>query len=119
MNKYRNKKHVADGIVFDSKKEMHRYMELKLLEKAGKITDLRRQVEFVLIPAIYEPDTFGVRGGRKKGKVIERKCSYIADFVYMENGVQVVEDTKGIRTKDYVIKRKMMFHFYGIRIREV
>ena len=119
MSKYRNKKCVVDGIEFDSKKEARRYVVLKAREQAGEISDLRRQVEFVLIPAHYEPDTIGKRGGVIKGKVIERKCSYIADFVYMENGDLVVEDTKGIRTKDYVCKRKMLFHFYGLRIREV
>lgn len=119
MSKYRSKKTVVNGIVFDSKKEASRYNVLKMLERAGDIIDLRRQVEFVLIPAHFEPDTIGPRGGVKKGKVIEKKCSYIADFTYIKNGELVVEDTKGIRTKDYVIKRKMMFHFYGIRIREV
>lgn len=119
MSKYKNKKCVVDGIVYDSKKEMRRHMELKLLERAGEITDLQRQVEFVLIPEQREPDTIGKRGGRKKGKVIERKCSYIADFVYIENGERVVEDSKGMRTKDYILKRKMLLHFYGIRIREV
>lgn len=118
-NKYHSKKTVVDGIVFDSRKEAKRYGELVLLERAGEIKDLRRQVEFTLIPAHREPDTVGPRGGVKKGKVIEKKCSYIADFVYMQNGEMVVEDTKGIRTKDYVIKRKMLFHFYGIKIREV
>lgn len=119
MSKYRNKKCVVDGIVYDSKKEMQRHTELKLLEQAGEITDLQRQVEFLLIPEQREPDTIGKRGGVKKGKLIERKCCYIADFVYIENGERVVEDTKGIRTKDYVIKRKMMLAKYGIRIREV
>jgi hypothetical protein len=118
-NKYRNKKCVVDGVVFDSKKEARRYAVLKAREQVGEITSLQRQVEFTLIPAHYEPDTVGKRGGVKKGKIIERKCSYVADFVYMENGEMIVEDTKGIRTKDYVIKRKMMYHFYGIRIREV
>lgn len=90
-----------------------------LLEKAGAITDLKRQVEFVLIPAQREPDTFGKRGGIIKGKTIEQKCSYVADFVYTENGKQVVEDTKGFKTKDYILKRKMMLYFHGIRIKEV
>ena len=92
---------------------------MRLLEKAGAITDLQRQVEFVLIPAQREPDTIGKRGGVIKGKTIEHKCSYVADFVYNENGRQIVEDTKGVRTKDYVIKRKLMLYIHGIRIREV
>lgn len=119
MNKYNAKKVVVNGIVFDSKKEERRYKELVLLERAGKINGLRRQVEFELLPAQYEPDTVGPRGGVKKGKIIERKCSYVADFVYVEDGKVVVEDTKGMRTKDYVIKRKLMYHVHGIRIKEV
>ena len=119
MRKYRNTKVTVDGVTYDSKKEYRRFCELSMLEKAGEITDLRRQVEFELIPAQREPDTIGSRGGIKKGKLIERKCSYIADFVYQENGKTVVEDTKGMRTKDYIIKRKLMLYVHGIRIREV
>ena len=119
MSKYNAKKTVVDGIVFDSRKEARRYSELKLLESAGHITDLQRQVEYILIPEQREPDTVGKRGGIKKGKVIERKCSYIADFVYIENGETVVEDAKGYRTELYKIKRKLLLERYNIRIREV
>ena len=123
MSKYHAKKTVVDGIVFDSRKEAKRYGELVLLERAGKIQGLRRQVEFLLIPAQYEPDTVGKRGGVKKGKVIERKCSYFADFTYIENGKMVVEDVKGYRQRGvynlFVIKRKLMLEKYGIRIKEV
>ena len=118
-NKYKNNKTVVDGIVFDSRKEASRYRELKILESAGSISDLKCQEKFVLIPAQREPDIIGVRGGVKKGKVIEKECSYLADFVYMQDGDLVVEDTKGFRTKDYVIKRKLMLYFYGIKIREI
>ena len=118
-SKYHSRKVTRDGIVFDSVKEANRGRELTLLEKAGEITDLKRQVEFVLIPDQREPDTVGKRGGIKKGKIIERKCSYIADFVYNENGKPVVEDTKGFKTKDYIIKRKLMYCVYGVRIKEV
>ena len=118
MPKYGNKKIVRDGMTFDSLKEYRRFCELSLLERAGKITDLKRQVEFELIPAFHEPDTIGKRGGVKKGKLIERKCSYFVDFVYTENGETIVEDTKGMRTKDYIIKRKLMLYRYGIRIKE-
>jgi hypothetical protein len=118
MNKYRNKKVVRNGITYDSKKEADRHAVLRLLERAGKIRDLQRQVKFVLIPAQYEPDSVGLRGGVKKGKLIERECSYIADFVYEENGKKVVEDTKGFRTADYKIKRKLMLFMHGIRIKE-
>ena len=118
-NKYNAKKTVIDGIEFDSKKEARRYAVLKALEDAGKISGLKRQVEFILIPEQREPDTIGSRGGIHKGKLIERKCSYVADFVYMEDGNLVVEDTKGMRLPDYVIKRKLLLYNHGIRIREV
>ena len=120
-SKYRAEKTEIDGIVFDSKKEAKRYSELKILEKAGEIKDLKRQVKYVLIPAQYEPDIIGKRGGRKKGKCLERECSYLADFVYYDNRKQepVVEDTKGFRTESYIIKRKLMLFRYGISIQEI
>lgn len=119
QNKYRNTKTIVDGIEFDSRKEAARYKELKLLEAAGEIYNLERQVKFVLIPTQREPDFVGVRGGIKKGKVIEKECSYLADFVYIRDGEVIVEDTKGIRTKDYIIKRKLMLYLLGIRIQEI
>lgn len=109
MSKYNSKKTVVDGQKFDSKKEANRYQELALLEKAGVIKNLSRQVKFVLIPSQRD----------KNGKVIERECSYKADFKYEEDGKTVVEDVKGFRTKEYIIKRKLMLYQYGIRIREV
>lgn len=118
-SKYHSRKITRNGITFDSIKEYRRFCELSLLVKAGAITDLQRQVEFVLIPAQREPDSIGKRGGIIKGKTIEQKCSYVADFVYTENGKQVVEDTKGFRTPDYKIKRKLMLWVHGIRIKEV
>ena len=117
--KYGNKKTTVDGITFDSIKEAKRFKELSLMQHSGMIQDLQRQVKFVLIPAQREPDKVGARGGIYKGKLIERECSYIADFVYQENGKTVVEDTKGFHTKDYLLKRKMMLHFHGIKIKEV
>lgn len=121
MSKYRNKKVVVDGITFDSKKEANRYRELLLLQKAGKIFGLQRQEKFVLIPTQREPDTIGARGGIHKGKVIEKECAYIADFTYFDVDTDefVVEDTKGVRTADYIIKRKMLLYIHGIRIKEV
>ena len=120
-NKYGNRKIAFDGQTFDSKKEMRHYTELLLLEKAGKIKDLQRQVKFQLIPAQREPDIVGPKGGKKPGKLIEREVSYVADFVYtdLQTGQAVVVDTKGFRTKEYTIKRKMMLYFHGIRIKEV
>ncbi|MBR2540381.1 MAG: DUF1064 domain-containing protein [Mogibacterium sp.] len=119
-SKYGAKKTVVNGIEFDSKKEAKRYTELHLLETAGAISDLQMQVKFVLIPAQREPDSVGPKGGIKKGKVIEREVDYIADFVYKDSsGETVVEDTKGFRTTDYILKRKMMLFFHGIRIVEI
>ena len=105
-------------MVFDSIKEYRRFRELLLLEVAGEVTGLQRQVKFVLIPAQREPDTIGKRGGVKRGKLIERECSYKADFVYNQYGKQIVEDTKGVRTPEYKIKRKLMLWVHGIRIHE-
>ena len=90
------------------------------MSRSGAIKGLKRQVKFELIPAQYEPDIISQRGKVKKGKLIERAVSYIADFVYTdENGKTVVEDTKGFRTKDYVIKRKLLLYMHGIRIKEI
>lgn len=108
MRKYGNRKITKDGITFDSVKEFKRFCELNLLERAGEITELQRQVKFLLIPS-----------QKIDGKVVERPVNYIADFVYWENGQMVVEDTKGFKTKDYILKRKLMLHVHGIRIREV
>jgi hypothetical protein len=134
MNKYRSKKITVNGITYDSKKEMRRHLVLLDMERKGEISDLQRQVKFVLIPAQREPDTTGSRGGVKKGKLIERECAYVADFVYSVvqkdtsqsasltapfKGSLVVEDTKGVRTKDYVIKRKLMLWVHGIQIKEI
>lgn len=117
-NKYHARKIRADGQTFDSRKEFKRYRELQTLEAAGRITELRRQVTFELIPTQREPDTVGTRGGKRPGKVIERPCRYVADFVYRQNGETVVEDCKGVRTPEYTIKRKLMLWRYQIRILE-
>lgn len=109
MNKYHNRKIVREGETYDSVKEYRRAKELELLEKSGAIKDLKRQVRFEIIPS--------QRGG--DGKVAERAVTYVADFVYFEGGKLVVEDTKGYRTKDYIIKRKLMRYLLGINIREV
>lgn len=120
-NKYRNHKaRSVDGIIHDSRKEARRWNELLLLQRAGQITDLKRQVKFVLIPAQREQITVGKRGGIKQGKLIERECSYIADFVYTDkDGKLTVEDTKGIKTKDYIIKRKLMLYVHKIKVKEI
>lgn len=108
MAKYGNRKVIRDGIEFDSIKECQRYCELKLMQRAGLISDLQMQVSFELIPS-----------QRVDGKVVERAVNYIADFVYKQDGLKVVEDTKGYKTPEYIIKRKLMLWVHGIRIREV
>lgn len=120
-SKYRNNKITLGGETYDSMKEYYRYLDLVLMQQAGEIKELRRQVKYILIPAQREPDTIGSRGGRKKGKLLEREVAYIADFVYIDvnSGETVVEDTKGMRTTDYIIKRKMMLYFHHIKIKEV
>lgn len=124
MSKYYNCKTIMNGIVFDSKKEANRYAELLIMEKAGLIKDIERQKKFVLIPAQREPcDEVYLKGlhkgEHKKGKLLEKECSYIADFVYKdENGKYIVEDCKGVRTEVYKIKKKLMLYVYGISIKE-
>lgn len=102
--KYGAERTEIDGIIFDSKREADRYCELKLMERAGEIKDLRLQVPFVLIP-------------KQNG---ERAITYRADFVYMDRkGHKVVEDAKGVRTEVYKLKRKLMQYMHGIKIKEV
>ncbi len=107
--------------MFDSRKEYKRYCELKMMEASGIISNLQRQVKYILIPCQREPDTIGKRGGIHKGKVIEKECSYYADFVYQvtDTGETVVEDVKGMRTTEYKIKRKLMLYVHHIKIKEV
>ncbi len=111
MSKYRAKKTICNGETFDSRKEAARYRELLLLEKAGKISNLRRQVKFELLPKQTD----------ENGKCIEKACTYKADFVYRDNELnrEIVEDVKGMRTDVYKIKRKLMLYMRGIRISEV
>lgn len=123
VNKYRNKKVILDGIEFDSRKEAQRWFELRMLERAGEIKHLCRQVPFELIPSQVETfERYGKKGQRLKDgtRTLEKGCYYVADFVYNEkDGKMVVEDTKGFKTKAYVIKRKLMLERYGIRIQEI
>lgn len=118
-NKYGSGKMVIDGIVFDSRKEGCRYQQLMEQQKSGTIQNLQRQVKYVLIPTQREPDIIGARGGVTKGKLLEKECAYFADFVYQKDGETIVEDTKGMRTTDYIIKRKLMLYVHGIRISEI
>ena len=107
-NKYHNKKVIIDGIKFDSEKEGNYYLKLKMLEKAGKIRDLRLQVPFVVL------ETFKVNDRTY------RKTKYIADFTYFDDKDKLhVVDVKGFRTKEYELKKKLMAWKYGIEIEEV
>lgn len=105
---------------YDSKKECRRAAQLRLWQRAGVISDLREQVAYELIPAQYGQCGVDLKG-RPVRALMERSCRYVADFVYTDTatGQTVVEDTKGVRTKDYVIKRKLMLYVHGIRIKEV
>lgn len=101
--KYRNTPTVSDGLRFDSKREAKRWGELRLMERAGLIENLERQVRFPL---------------KVNGVLV---CTYVADFVYREGATRarVVEDAKGFRTREYQIKRKLMKAVHGIEIAEV
>ena len=103
MNKYKNIKIEIDGITFASKHEGKRYCELRLLERAGEITDLELQPRF--------PITLNN----------QKICTYIADFRYREvkTGQSVIEDAKGVITQIYALKRKLVFAMYGVTIQEV
>lgn len=110
MSKYRSQKIIIDGISFDSKREGNRYVELKMLERAGKIKDLELQHQYELQPSF-----------RKNGKTI-RAITYVADFTYfdLERMRIVVEDVKGFKTDVYMLKRKLFeFKFPELTIVEV
>ncbi len=102
MSKYGNKP--TNG--YASKREAKRAHEIKLLERAGLISDVREQVVFELAPSV-------VIQGRKRPPL-----RYIADFVYVENGEEITEDCKGFRTAEYRIKRHLMASVHGIQILE-
>lgn len=110
--KYNNTKTEKDGLKFDSKKEQRRYTTLKAMERNGIIQDLKMQVPFVLAPKVRFSNE-----SRAKPEL-----RYVADFVYMQNGKQVVEDVKSIATRKndtYRIKRHLMMSVHGIEITEV
>ena len=108
-NKYHNVKVEFDGMSFDSVKESTRWAELKLLQRAGQIYELRRQVVFEIIPTQRDEAT---------GELVEKCARYIADFVYMEKGKCIVEDAKGVKTKEYALKKKLMKYFHNIEIKD-
>lgn len=109
MSKYHAQKITVDGMTFDSRKEARRYWELHIMQRAGEISDLRTQVTYTLVPAQKKPS-----GGR------ERAVTYTADFVYRDKaGREVVEDVKGVRTQQYIIRRKLLLFVHGIEVKEV
>ena len=107
--KFYNNPTDLDGMRFDSKAEAQRWLHLRMLEKAGEITDLRTQVRFNLLPAQEV-------GGHK-----EKPVDYICDFVYVRAGMTIHEDVKSgpTKTKEFILKRKMMLFFHGIKVIEV
>ena len=130
--KYNNTKISTPFGEFDSFKEYERFLVLRALASAGEIKELKRQVEYSLIPTQREKGkgtyTKGPRKGQQReGKVLEHDVTYIADFVYTDarTGEVVVEDVKGYRDsssagyKVFVLKRKLMLWLHGIRVKEV
>lgn len=104
MSKYHN---IRSG-GFDSLRERGRYKELQLMERAGKIQGLERQVRFELLPTQRDDH----------GKLMFRARSYVADFTYWQNGKFVVEDVKGVKTDLYQLKKALMYYFHHIEITE-
>ena len=108
--KYGNKKSVAaDGTKFDSKAEMYRWCHLQMLQRSGHISDLRRQVSYELVRSVKF-------AGAARAKPSIR---YVADFVYVENGVEIIEDVKGVLTTEFKLKRHLMKAILGLEVRLV
>ena len=127
-NKYYNvKTRTSDGLVHDSTLEARRWEQLLLLQRAGKITDLKRQVRFELLPNQYETrERYSDKTGNRlkdEVKLIERKVEYVADFTYTDadTGELVVEDTKSAATMtpEFIIKKKLMYAIHGIKVKIV
>ena len=120
-NKFNNHKIVFQGEAYDSQLELSRFIFLSNREKEGEITNLRRQVEYLLIPAQYGTEIKHLKTKDKEVRVLlERSCSYIADFVYERNGKTIVEDCKGskyIITADFKIKKKLMLWVHQIQVK--
>lgn len=120
-NKYGNRKVEVDGHMFDSRREARHYIYLRDLLRKGLIRDLRMQVPYELIPDIYETQIVHLKTKDKTvEKCVQKAVHYVADFVYTDvaTGKEIVVDTKGFRTKDYILKKKMMRAFNGISIVE-
>ena len=120
-NKYHARKVNICGIDFDSKKEGMRYLLLKDMERTGEIHNLQLQVPFELLPAIYRDETVHLKTKDKTvPKLVQRSVTYVADFVYTDkDGNTHVEDTKGVRTPEFILKKKMMLALKGIEVIEI
>ena len=124
-NKYNNKKIVRNGISFDSTKEANFYSELLYRERIGEIKNIRLQVPYELIPNQYETEMVALKSGKVKEKqvLVERKVTYLADFVVFDNKLNcdIVYDCKSpiTRTPVYIVKKKLMLYIHNIKIKEV
>lgn len=107
-NKYNNVK--TKG--YDSRKEAARGAMLEMLQRTGRISNLTKQIKYELVPSQWMVDKNG------KKRCIERAVTYVADFQYIENGQLIVEDVKGLKLPEYIIKRKLMLYTHGIKIKE-
>ncbi len=122
--KYGNKPITIDGIRFASKKEGYYYLALRDRVDSGEISNLRMQVPYEIVPAVYETQTIHLKTKDKQvTKCVQKAVHYIADFVYTDrDGIDQVIDVKGgsaTKTKEYLLKKKMMRAFLGIEIVEV
>lgn len=121
--KYGNSRVVYNGITFDSKREMQRYIVLSQAQENGLISNLRLQPKFELLPPIKEQY---VKHLKTKDKICERvlqkAITYKADFAYTKNGAEIVEDVKPCKSllpKEFTLKAKLMRYFHGISVRLV
>lgn len=121
--KYNNTKVEYDGIKFDSKKEMQRYIVLKNAENSGVISNLELQVKYELIPSVREEYIEHLKTKDKvKTRTLQLPITYTCDFQYLKDGVLIVEDVKAspkMLPKEFVLKEKMMFALKGIKIKKV
>ena len=119
--KYHNKKVKYAGLEFDSKKEMYRYIRLLSMQEEGLISELRLQVPIEIIPPVYDTIEVQLKTKVKQvQKLVQKAAHYVADFVYKDkDGNEIVEDTKGFRTKEYLLKKKIMRAYLGITINEI
>lgn len=121
--KYNNTKVEYDGIKFDSKKEMQRYLVLKTAEENGLISNLQLQVRFELIPAVKEEYIEHLKTKDKiKTRTLQLPITYTCDFQYIKDGETIIEDIKAspkMLPKEYTLKKKMMFALKGVKIKEV